>query len=145
MSFDLKIKNGDFVIKGGDLQKVQDSEKLIQDILKITLSPVGSNPAYPWYGSYVSRSLIGSGMSTDIIFQMGQSQLQNAIENLKSLQDIQVRSFLNPNISADEHIGAIVDISLNRGIKDPRLFDVLIKVTTKGFKPATASFTITTI
>ena len=143
MSFDLKVKNGDLVIEGGDFKKIVDSEKLTQDILKIALSPVGSNPSNPWYGSYLSKSLIGSGLSTDIIFQFGQSQLQNALENLKSLQESQVRNF--QDVSANEQIGAILDISLNRSTTDPRLFDVLIKVTTKGYKSVTAGFTISTI
>lgn len=143
MSFDLKIKNGDFELANGDLKTVVDTEKLIQDILKIALSPVGSNPSHPWYGSYLSKSLIGSGLSTDIIFQFGQSQLQSALENLKALQESQVRNF--QNVSADEQIGAILDISLNRNSTDPRLFDVFIKVATKGYKPVTAAFTISTI
>ncbi len=143
MSFDLKVKNGDLVIEGGDFKKIVDSEKLTQDILKIALSPVGSNPSHPWYGSYLSKSLIGSGLSTDIIFQFGQSQLQNALDNLKSLQESQIRNF--QDVSANEHIGAILDISLNRSTTDPRLFDVLIKVITKGYKSATTGFTISTI
>ena len=43
MSFDIKIKSGDLVITQGQLQKVIDSEKLIQDILKMRLTTAGSN------------------------------------------------------------------------------------------------------
>src|ERR1039458_5609818 len=38
MSFDLKLINGDLVIQNGELQTVTNSEKLIQDILKICLT-----------------------------------------------------------------------------------------------------------
>ena len=41
MSFDLKITNGDLVINNGLLTIVVDSEKLIQDILKICLILIG--------------------------------------------------------------------------------------------------------
>jgi hypothetical protein len=143
MSFDLKIKNGDLVINRGDFQTIVDSEKLIQDILKIALTTAGSNPRHPWYGSYVSRSLIGSGLSTDIIFQYGQTQLQNALEILKSLQDAQVKQF--QRVSPDEQINSILDISINRNTRDPRLFDVIIKVVSKGFKPVTTVFRVSTI
>ena len=143
MSFDLKIKNKDLVIEGGDFKKITDVEKLTQDILKIALTSVGSNPSHPWYGSYLSRSLIGSGLSTDIIYQFGQSQLQNCIENLKSLQDMQVKNF--QRVSADEQIGSILNIGIDRNISDPRLFNVSIKVATKGFKISSATFTINTI
>lgn len=141
--FDLKVKNGDLVIEGGDFKQVVDVEKLTQEILKIALTPVGANPTHPWYGSYLSRSLIGSGLSTDIVLQFGQSQLQNSLETLKALQEMQVKNL--QRVSADEQIGAILDIGMNRNIVDPRLFDVSIKVTTKGFKAAKANFTISTI
>lgn len=143
MSFDLKIKNGDLVLDRGDFKTVVDSEKLIQDILKIALTTAGSNPMHPWYGSYVSRSLVGSGLSTDIIFQLGQTQLQNALEILKSLQDAQVRQY--QRVSPDEQINSILDISINRNTRDPRLFDVIIKVVSKGFKPVTTVFRVSTI
>lgn len=143
MSFDLKIRNGDLVLDRGDLKTVVDSEKLIQDILKIALTTAGSNPMHPWYGSYVSRSLVGSGLSTDIIFQLGQTQLQNALEILKSLQDAQVKQF--QRVSPDEQINSILDISINRNTRDPRLFDVIIKVVSKGFKPVTTVFRVSTI
>lgn len=143
MSFDLKIKNGDLVLDRGDVQKVVDSEKLIQDILKIALTTAGENPLHPWYGSYVSRSLIGTGLTTNIIFQLGQSQLQNALEILKSLQDAQVKTY--QKVSPDEQIGSILDISIDRNSKNPMLFDVIIKVVSKGFKPITTAFTVSTI
>lgn len=143
MSFDLKIRNGDLVLDRGDFKTIVDSEKLIQDILKIALTTAGSNPMHPWYGSYVSRSLVGSGLSTDIIFQLGQTQLQNALEILKSLQDAQVKQF--QRVSPDEQINSISDISINRNIQDPRLFDVIIKVVSKGFKPVTTVFRVSTI
>jgi hypothetical protein len=143
MSFDLKIRNGDLVLDRGDFKTVVDSEKLIQDILKICLTTAGSNPMHPWYGSYVSRSLVGSGLSTDIIFQLGQTQLQNALEILKALQDGQVKQF--QRVSPDEQINSILDISINRNTRDPRLFDVIIKVVSKGFKPVTTVFRVSTI
>lgn len=143
MSFDLKVKNGDLVLDRGDLRTVVDSEKLIQDLLKIALTSAGSNPLQPWYGSYISRSLIGSPLSTNIILQVAQSQLQNSIENLRTLQQQQVKSF--QIMTPDEQINSIMDISINRNNSDPRLFDVVIKVLSKGFKPITTAFTVDTI
>lgn len=143
MSFDLKIKNGDLALDRGDLQIVVDSEKLIQDILKIALTTAGANPLQPWYGSFISRSLIGSPLGTSIIIQVAQSQLQNSIENLMTLQKTQVKSF--QNVSPDEQINSILDISIVRNSSDPRLFDVRIKVLSKGFKPITTAFTVSTI
>lgn len=143
MSFDLKIINGDLVIKNGSLQTVVDSEKLIQDILKICLTTAGTNPMFPWYGSFISRTMIGNPMDTSVLIQISKSQLNTALENLKGLQGIQVKSY--QNVSADEQIGTILDISVFRNQIDPRLFDIKIKAITKGLKPITTAFRIATI
>jgi hypothetical protein len=143
MSYDLKIISGDLVLQNGDFQTVVDSEKLIQDLLKICLTTAGANPLQPWYGSYISRSMIGSPLGTSIVVQLAQSQLQNAIENLMTLQKAQVKSF--QAVTPDEQISAILDISIVRSSSDPRLFDVRIKVLSKGFKPITTAFTVSTI
>ncbi len=143
MSFDLKIIGGDLVITRGSLRTVRDSEKLIQDILKMALTEAGSNPMFPWYGSYISRTLIGSVLDVSVTFQVAHSQLQNSLQNLKDLQQVQVKS--GQIVSADEQINSILDISINRNSNDPRLFDVIIKATSKGFKPITTAFTVNTI
>lgn len=143
MSFDLKIVNGDFVLANGKLKTVVDSEKLIQDILKMCLTTAGSNPIHPWYGSFISRTIIGNPNYTSILVQIGKSQLTTALQNLKDLQDIQSKSF--QRMSADEQIASISDISVLRNQIDPRLFSIVIKVMTKGLKPITTAFEVSTI
>lgn len=143
MSYDLKIMNGNFVIKNGLLQTVQDSEKLIQDILKICLTTAGSNPIHPWYGSFISRTIVGNPLHSSVLVQIAKSQLNTALENLKNLQELQVKSL--QNVSADEQISAILDISVLRSNIDLRLFNIQIKALTKGLKPITTSFTVSTI
>jgi len=143
MSYDLKIENGDLVLQGGKLRTVIDSEKLIQEILKICLTPAGSNPLQPWYGSFISRSLIGSPLASNIIIQVAQSQLQNAIENLMILQQKQVKSF--QSVTPDEQINSIASINVSRNNSNLSFFTVQISVITKGFKPVSAAFTMSTI
>jgi len=143
MSFDLKIINGDLVLANGRLKTVVDSEKLIQDILKMCLTTAGSNPIHPWYGSFISRTIVGNPNYTSVLVQIGKSQLTTALQNLKDLQDLQVKAF--QRVSADEQIAAISDISIIRNQIDPRLFDIIIKVTTKGLKPITTAFEVSTI
>ncbi len=143
MSFDLKIRNGDLVIKNGELQTAVDSEKLIQDILKICLTTAGSNPIHPWYGSFISRTIVGNPNYTSMLVQIGKSQLNTALQNLKELQELQVKSF--QRVSADEQIAAVQDISININRIDPRLFDVRISVVSKGLKPISTAFRISTI
>jgi len=143
MSFDLKITKGDLVINSGDFQQVIDSEKLIQDILKLCLTTAGGNPLHPWYGSYLSRTIVGNAMDTNMLLEISRSQLNTALENLKSLQNLQVKTF--QPITADEQLGAVLDISVRRNDIDPRLFEVNIKALTKGFKTITTAFRVSTI
>lgn len=143
MSFDLKISKGDLVILNGRLQTVVDSEKLIQDILKMCLTTAGSNPIHPWYGSFISRTIIGNPNYSSILVQIGKSQLTTALQNLKELQDLQVKSY--QRVSADEQISAIRDISIYRDEVDPRLYNVQVSVISKGLKPITTAFRISTI
>lgn len=143
MSFDLKIINGDLAINQGSLQTVVDSEKLIQDILKICLTDVGGNPLHPSYGSFLSRSVIGNPLQTQVIVQIAKSQLNTCLTNLQYLQQLQVKSL--QQVSADEQLAAITGISVVRSAFDPRLFNVKIACVTKGFKPVTTNFSISTI
>ena len=143
MSFDLKIIKGDLVLNTGKLQTVVDSEKLIQDILKICLTTAGTNPINPWYGSFISRTIIGNPNYSSMLVQIAKSQLNTALENLKSLQDLQIKSF--QVVSADEQISVVRDISIIRNQLDPRLYDVRISVITKGTKPISTAFKVNTI
>ena len=143
MSYDIKISKGDFVLQQGDLKRVVDSEKLIQDILKICLTTAGTNPLIPWYGSFLSRTMVGNPMENNAIIQIARSQLTSALENLKNLQEFQVKSF--QYVTPDEQLGAILDISVTRNSIDYRLFEINIKATTKGLKPITTAFRVSTI
>src|SRR5574337_928235 len=143
MSFDLKIVNGDLVLNNGRLKTVVDSEKLIQDILKICLTTAGSNPIHPWYGSFISRTIIGNPNHSSVLVQISKSQLNTALQNLKDLQDLQVKRF--QRVSADEQISAILNIEVLQSNIDPRLFNVTISALTKGLKPISTAFRISTI
>lgn len=143
MSFDLKIVNGDLVINQGALKTVTDSEKLIQDILKICLTDVGGNPLHPSYGSFLSRSVVGSALQTNVVVSIASSQINTCLTNLQHLQQLQLNSF--QRVSADEQLAAITGISVLRSAFDPRLFNVKISCLTKGFQPVTTAFTVSTI
>jgi len=138
MSFDIKLIDGDFSIKNGDVVKVESQDKLIQDILKICYVDVGSNPLQPWYGSYFSKSLIGSIIDQDIINNLGKMQLIKALENLKSLQEAQLRT--GQNMSLNEQLAAIVGISVDQNPNDPTMIIVKIKTLTKSLKTLYTEF-----
>jgi hypothetical protein len=144
VSFDLQILNGDLVVgSNGDFAAITGKQKLIQDLLKIALTTAGSNPLQPWYGSLISKTLIGSFLQSDITITMAKTQLQNCIENLKNLQALQVSS--GQKMTPDEQIAFISNISVNRNTIDPRIFSVSISVLDKAYGKANASFTMSNI
>jgi phage baseplate assembly protein W len=141
MSFDLKVINGDLVLKNGDVDTVSGQSKLIQDIMKICLTTAGANIHQPWYGSFISRTLIGSALDTSITIDIAKNQLTNALDNLRKLQQLQLSNSLQ-QVSPDEHIAGITEIRVNRNQIDPRLFEVMVKVLTKSFRPTAVNFTL---
>jgi phage baseplate assembly protein W len=143
MSFDLKIIAGDLVINNGLLQTVVDTEKLIQDILKICLTTAGTNPIHPWYGSFISRTLVGNPNYTSVLVQISKSQLTTALTNLQQLQALQLQSF--QRVSADEQLSAILDISVTQNPVNPTLFNIGIHALSKGLKPVNTSFMVNSI
>ena len=62
---------------------------------------------------------------------------------IKDLQDIQLKSF--QKVSADEQIASISDISIVQSQIDPTEFDIVIRAYTKGLKPITTAFSVSTI
>ena len=138
MSFDLKITAGDLTLNNGDLQQITGRDKLIQDLLKICLTEAGSNPMQPWYGSLISKSLIGSYLSDSMVFSMATNQLTNSVENLKKLQQLQLNN--RQKMSPDEQIASIVDISIIRNPIELRLFEINVKVLNRAFNVVNASF-----
>lgn len=141
MSFDLQVNNGDLVLKNGDFALVKGNAKLEQDLLKIALTAVGAEPLQPWYGSLVSKSLVGSFLKSDMIFGIAKTQLTNAITTLKNLQNLQVST--GQKVTPDEQISAISNISITRSPTDPRLIGIVISVLDRTFSKVAASFSVT--
>jgi len=140
MSFDLKIREGDLHIgSDGSFEIVENSDKLIQEILKIAHTPLGSNIFYPWYGSPISKSLIGNALDIQFVSSIASSQLQASLENLQKLQQQQARE---QKVSAAEQLAAIQQISIVRNYVDPRYFSVTIDVITRALTPISTSFNV---
>lgn len=141
MSYDLKIKNGDLQIAStGDLQKVENTDKLIQDILKIVTTPVGSNPFFPWYGSAISSSLIGNPFNFQFVGTLASSQIRESLEILQKWQTIQASS--GQTVTPTELLAAIQEVKITRNQTDPRYFRIVIKALTKALTPAVAPIDI---
>ena len=141
MSFDLKISNGDLVIgSNGDFEIVENADKLIQDILKILMCPLGSNVFFPWYGSSLSGTSVGQifdeQLKQDIIAQ----QINSNLETLQKLQQQQMSD--GQRVTPNELLAAIQSVSVERNTVDPTFFSIDVNVITKGFQVLTASLSV---
>lgn len=138
MSYDLLISNGNLAINNGDLAQISGVQKLEQDLLKIALTESGSNPLQPWYGSLISKSLIGTNLPSGTIINVAQSQLNTAISNLQKLQNLQVSS--GQVVDPREQIAFIKNISIIRNATDPRVFNITIQILNRAFGLVQAEF-----
>lgn len=141
MSFDLKVSNGDLILVNGDLQTITGTNKLVQDIIKICLTPAGANIYQPFYGSFITKTLIGSVLDADITDAIAKNQLQNSIDNLKKLQQLQVLNTLQ-NVTPDEQIAGIQGISVNRDTIDLRQYNISVSVLSRAFQQVPISFSV---
>lgn len=141
MSFDLKILNRDLVLgSDGDLVQVVDSEKLVQDILKIALTQLGANPFFPWYGSPLSNSSIGSVLNYEMMASISGDQLRQALQRIQTMQSEQVQQ--GQTLSAAEQLAAIKSVTIRRNVSDPRVYKVSIEAYSKALTTLSTSFDI---
>jgi len=132
MSFDLRIRDGDVGLGAdNDIAIVQDTSKLVQDIVKIVTTQIGANPFFPWYGSPITKSLIGRAYDRRFVSSVATQQLRATLERLQTLQRDQLRS--NQLVTPAEQLAAIQKVIVDRNIQDPRFYTLAITVLTKAF------------
>jgi len=142
MSFDFKLIEGDLVIgTNGDLDTVENTDKLIQDILKMLLTPTGANIFFPWYGSLLSSAIIGSPMEDEFIETAATIQITTALQTLQTLQREQMASF--QKVTPSELLAAIKEVAVERSQVDPTYYAISVRILTKDLKTAVASFNVT--
>lgn len=142
MSFDLRISDGDLVISSsGDLDKVEDTDKLAQDVLKILITPIGGNRFFTWYGSLLASATIGSAMDSMFVRSVVENQIDNSLQVLQRLQRDQQSS--DQPVSASELLAAIKQISVERNAIDPTLYTIDVDVLSRALKAITLTMNIT--
>ena len=141
MSFDLKIRDGDLALDSkSDLDIVEDSEKLVQDILKIVSTQLGANPFFPWYGCPLTKSLIGRSYDTRFVSNVAGQQLKSSLETLQKMQKEQLKQ--DQYVTPLEQIAAIQNVSVERNITDPRFYRIFLTVLSKAFQQVPAALDV---
>lgn len=142
MSFDLKINQGDLTLgQDGDLEQVTELDKLVQDVLKILMTPLGANVFFPWYGSPLSETTIGQVLDKTFVNSVVMQIIRSNLETLQKLQKQQ--SMGGQRVSADELLAAIQEIKINRNTVDLTYWTILVRVLTKGLKSRSAILDVT--
>jgi phage baseplate assembly protein W len=89
------VENDFRFASSGDLQKVRDTDLLYQNIAKILLTEIGSNPYHDWYGSNAT-ALIGQKNNAAIAVALRMS-VQQALDKFQRLQqDLKRVQYLSP-------------------------------------------------
>ncbi|MFW9872657.1 MAG: hypothetical protein ACFFG0_06100 [Candidatus Thorarchaeota archaeon] len=143
MSFDLKLFKGDLVIKNGDFDIVENSDKLVQDVLKLVSTQIGSNPFFPAYGSPITQSMVGTAYGVEFSEDVATQQLRSSLEKLQDLQRDQIKQ--NQIVTPEEQIAAIENIRVSRAQDDPRYFIVKLTVISKAFQRVPVSFAVVAV
>lgn len=140
MSFDFFIQQGDIVIgQDGDIQKVENNAKLEQDVLKMVVTPLGSNLFHSWYGSPITKSLVGNAFDMQLTSTVASGQLRTSLETLQKLQKLQAAAQI---ITPSEQIAAIQKIQIERNQVDPRFFTVIIRIVAKDLSTVQTRFNV---
>ena len=88
MSFDLEIIDSDLKLNpDGSIRTIEHTPKLRQDVIKIVLTPLGSNRFHPWYGCPVTDDTIGKNLPEDLLTSEIESSIQASLDRLKLLQE----------------------------------------------------------
>jgi hypothetical protein len=140
MSFDLKLVNGDIVVEKGDLGIVSGVNKLVQDVLKLISTQLGTNPFFPAYGCVITSALIGTAYDESFVQDVATQQLEAALERLMAAQLEQLSN--NQVVTADEQLAAFKDVRVSRDLNDPRAFFVGLTIISKAFQQIPVSFII---
>ena len=141
MSFDFKLDGGDIKIgPSGTIVQVVDDAKLRQDLLKIILTPLGTNQLYPWYGSPINARTVGKLLDPKILKLEATNAIIYAINNLMKLQKDQERSgqFLTPS----EAISQMLEVLVEQSRFDGRQFNVSVSVATRRSNVVSEAFSL---
>lgn len=141
MSYDLRLQNGDVVLGGdADFDIVTDSDKLIQDVIKMVTTNQGSNRFQPAIGSLINKRLIGQTLNAQNTVTVLQASVQEALVLLQKLQKQQAQT---QALSPAEMLVQINSIDVSRDSVEPRQLNVVLKLTAGDGSLLTETLTMT--
>jgi hypothetical protein len=108
----------------GRLVLISNEEKLLQDVVKGTLTIRGTNTYYPWYGTVLDALIGGKITNIDNLKLLMAQDVEALLQNLKDLQDQQA-SF--QEVSDEERIEQLISIDVSQpDFTNPTLVEISI-------------------
>jgi len=108
----------------GRLVIINNEEKLLQDVIKGTLTIRGTNTYYPWYGTLLDALIGGKITNINNLKLLMAQDVESFLQNLKDLQDQQA-SF--QEVSDEERIEQLISIDVTQpDFTNPTLVEISI-------------------
>ena len=140
MAFDLKLLNGDLSLDSvGRMELVRDSNKLVQEVLKLISTTLNSDPFNPNYGLTLTASSLGHITTANITAQRLESEIRFG---LQSLQQEQLTLSRQQVLTSAERIKNIDSVIVEQDASDPRQYNIFIELTTQAQTPITVNTAI---
>jgi len=141
MSFDLRLQNGDITLGAdADFDTVTNSNKLVQDVIKMITTPAGSNKFQQQIGSLINKRLVGQVLTAQNTITVLQSSVEEALVLLQKLQKAQAQT---QALTPAETIVSINSINVSRDSTEPRQLNVVLKITAGDGSLLTETLTMT--
>lgn len=142
MAFDVKLVNGDVSFDAsGRLELIRESDKVIQEVLKVVGTSISSDLFNADYGLSVTTSSIGRPLSDASVFGIVQIELRKQLDQLmKEQRYLATVQTLAPS----ERIKQIDNITVERDSSEPRQLNISIDLTLQSTEPITIQTMIST-
>lgn len=123
---------------GGELKVVENEDLLIQGVLKIILTELGSNPYHRWYGSAISRrvGMKATGTAASLL-------REDVAQALANFQDLQTKQARYQRISPEERLAAILAIQVAAVPNAPTAFQIDLQLRNASGRPVQFSTVFT--
>lgn len=140
MSFDIKIVNGDISFDGqGRAELVRNNNKLVQSVLKLISTSLGSDPFEPGYGLGITVDSLGSVTTASVTTQKLEAEILSGIQVLQAEQQTLARTQV---LTPGEIIQNIDFVVVEQDASDPRQYNIFIELTTLEQTPITINTAI---
>jgi superfamily II helicase len=131
MSFDLELAKGDLKIGADkDLSKVRNGSKLGQDVLKILFTPLGSDPFFTIKGNALTQQNIGEVVNKQFLEARAAASIK---ETLLSLQTIQSNQAKLQEVTLEETLKSIEEVSVEQDPLDARQYNISLTILTGAY------------